>query len=169
MACSMGGASGRYSLMGVGDFGFQYALPREWVFHFGDRKRALMREHLVQSDAHRPYIGLRVRAVIFGKVFGGHIRIRACPARISVGGKDFGQSEVYEFYLPVAVYENVRGLDVAMNRLHLMRVVERIQHLGGDVRERFTGNPILPQHLLQILAAHVLHINDDFALDEQDD
>ena len=107
-----------------------------------------------------------IGAVVFGEVFGGHIRVRSRAARVRVRGKYLGQAEIHQFHLPVAPDENVGGLDVAVYGLHLVRVVQGVQNLRGDVEGAFYGErSLLPKHLLQVLAAHVLHVNDHFAFD----
>ena len=52
-----------------------------------------------------------------------------------------------------------------MRRLHFVRVVQRVQRLRGNIQRPVQRQrPFLPQQVLQIAAAHILHINHDFAV-----
>ncbi len=54
-----------------------------------------------------------------------------------------------------------------MNGPHPVRVVEGVKCLNGDVESAVQGQPgLLAQQVLKVLSLHVLHVDNDMALDD---
>ena len=94
-------------------------------------ERRLAGQHLVRDDAEGVLIR---RAAHFagGALLGAHVRRRAHgrPGHgQSLGFHHFGDAEVCDDGVPIAVHHDVGGLDVAMDDAAAVRVAERVPHL----------------------------------------
>src|SRR5205814_2342457 len=78
---------------------------------------------------------------------------------------NFGQPEVCQLCQSIAGDQDIGGLDVPMHRLHPVRIVEGVQDLDGDVQSAvYRQTALLTEQLLEVLAPHILHVNDDLAI-----
>ena len=79
----------------------------------------------VEEDAERPHVGVDGTVVQFGDYFGGHVGGRAAEGvdgLVLLAAET--EAEVDEFELPVAVDEDVFGLDVAVGDVEVVQVLE---------------------------------------------
>ena len=81
----------------------------------------------VEEDAERPHVGVDGTVVQLGDYFGGHVGGRAAEG-VDGAGRDGleAEAEVDEFELPVAVEQDVLGLDVAVHDVALVQVPQRL-------------------------------------------
>ena len=94
------------------------ALCAEWVVALQDHE---------EEDAEAPQVGVDGHVVPFGDDFWGHVGGRAAEG-VDGAGRDGleAEAEVDELELPVAVEQDVLGLDVAVHDVALVQVPQRL-------------------------------------------
>jgi hypothetical protein len=82
-------------------------------------------QHHVEEDTQRPHVGVDRTVVYFGDDFWGHVGRRATEGVDGVWSfAAEAEAEIDEFKLPVAVDEDVFGLDVSMDDVPFVEVDE---------------------------------------------
>ncbi len=122
-------------------------------------ERVAARQHFIQHDAEREQVGAAVdRHTRY--LLGRHVFRRAerCPGLRHARGRHVGDAEVGELAAARGRDHHIGRLDVAVDDAVLLRVVERVGHLRGDLRRRGErGARQLAQHLLQRASLEQLH------------
>ena len=146
------------------------------------RGRALERQvpagHLVEHDAQREDVGPAVDGFA-AHLLGRHVDHRAGGgasrghlSRVGLdlavgqrlGREELRDSEVEDLGVTAARDDDVRGLDVAVDDLLVVRGLERVGELDGEVERIVQGKGALPNPRLEGLALDVLHGDERLAV-----
>jgi hypothetical protein len=126
-------------------------------------ERQLSGEHLVQDHAEAVDVGSRVEVALARRLFRAHVRRSAhrqpgLRQPLLAGGADRARdAEIGEDGL-VALEQDVLRLDVAVDHSVGVGVVQRAQHLAGDLKRVIDGKLALPvKPLTEALPIYVRH------------
>ena len=127
----------------------------------GPLERRLAGQHLVDQDAQRVQVGLVADLGGPADLLGGHVggRPQGPPGGRQGGGVEvLGDPEVGQLDLALAGDHQVRRLEVAVDHAVLVRVVQRVADLDGQVDHLAPGErPALLEDVVEGHPVDVLH------------
>lgn len=129
------------------------------------RERQRVGQQLVEGDAETPEVGVEAGHPL--ELFGRHVGHRADARRRPILRMRHqpGNAEVEDLHRPVRPPDQVRRLDVAVDRQPLMRVVERFADLADDVQGLLQRQrPALGEQGVERLPVHTLDDREDHPL-----